>query len=99
MAWKKRDKQDLLLRHNKKNQRERNVQKFDFSIRTRDGQLIRRLMIAGRDQEEAERKLKQMYRNCEIVRYGSHLQEMKKPGQTNIIGDITSLLKQESISA
>ena len=75
------------------------MQKFDFSIRTRDGQLINRLMIAGRDQEEAERKLKQMYRHCEIVRYGSHQQEMIKPGQKNII-DIRSLFaKTESISA
>lgn len=75
------------------------MQKFDFSIRTRDGQLIRRLIIAGRDQEEAERKLKQMYRHCEVVRYGSHQQKMKKPGQTNLIEDITSLIKRESISA
>lgn len=70
------------------------MQKYDFSIRTRDGQLIKRLMIAGRDKEEAERKLKQMYRHCEIVRYGSHQQEMTTPGQKYIIEDI-----QESFSA
>jgi len=99
MACKKCEKQKLLSRPYKKNQREKNVQKFDFSIRTRDGQLIRRLIIAGRDQEDAERKLKQMYRHCEIVRCGSRQQEMNNPRQTNIIEDITSLLKQESISA
>jgi hypothetical protein len=49
--------------------------KYDFSIRTRDGQLIKRITIAGRDQEEAERKLKQMYRYCEIVRCGPRQHE------------------------
>ena len=76
------------------------MQKYDFSIRTRDGQLIKRLMIAARDREEAERKLKQMYRNCEIVRYGSHQQEMTKPGHKNYTEDMTPLLaKEESMSA
>jgi hypothetical protein len=57
-------------------------------------------MIAGRNQEDAERKLKQMYHHCEIVRYGSHQQEMIKPGQKGVIHDTTSLLEdQESISA
>jgi hypothetical protein len=100
MACKKVRKTKAIVATIQKNQREKNVQKFDFSIRTRDGQLVRRLIIAGRDQEEAERKLKQMYRHCEIVRCcGSHQQKMNNPGQTNIIEDITSLLKQESISA
>ncbi len=74
------------------------MQKFSFSIRTRDGLLIKRLMIAGRDQEDAERKLKQMYRHCEIVGSESHRQENLR-SQQDIIEEITSLLKQESISA
>ncbi len=75
------------------------MQKYSFSIKTRDGLLIKRLIIAGRDQEDAERKLKQMYRHCEIVGYESHRQETKKSGQQDIIEDIASLLKQQSISA
>ncbi len=73
------------------------MQKYSFSIRTRDGLLIKRLMIAGRDQEDAERKLKQMYRHCEIVGSESHGQG--KRGQQDIIEEIASLLKQQSISA
>lgn len=42
--------------------------KFDFSIQTRDGQKIESIVIAGRDQEDGERKLRQMYRHCEILR-------------------------------
>jgi hypothetical protein len=43
------------------------MHKFYFSIRTRDGLPVARLMILGRDRTEAERKLKQMYRHCEII--------------------------------
>lgn len=70
------------------------MQKYDFSIRTRDGQLIKRLMIAGRDQQEAERKLKQMYRHCEIVSCGSQQQETMEHSQKTLIADITSLLSK-----
>ena len=43
------------------------MQKYDLSILTRDGQKIECIVIAGRDEAEAERKLRQMYRYCEIV--------------------------------
>lgn len=75
------------------------MQKFKFSIRTRDGLPIERLMISARDQEEAERKLKQMYRHCEIVNCASHHEVIMKKGQNTFIKDIASLLAtQESIS-
>ncbi|HEY0844169.1 MAG TPA: hypothetical protein VGE12_02310 [Noviherbaspirillum sp.] len=41
--------------------------KFDFSIQTRSGQKIDSIVIAGRDQADAERKLFQMYRNCSVL--------------------------------
>ncbi len=75
------------------------MQKFCFSIRTRDGLPIARLMISGRNQEEAERKLKQMYRFCEIVSCASdHQVTIKKGRNTFIEGISTFLVKQESIS-
>ena len=43
------------------------MHKFDFSILTRDGQKVESIVIAGRDEAEAEKKLRQMYRYCEIV--------------------------------
>lgn len=43
------------------------MQKFAFSIKTRSGQFIERIAIAGRDREDAERKLNQMYRYCEVI--------------------------------
>ncbi len=42
--------------------------KFDFSILTKDRQPIESIVISGVDQIEAERKLKQMYGYCEVVR-------------------------------
>jgi hypothetical protein len=75
------------------------MQKFCFSIRTRDGLPIARLMISGKDQDEAERKLKQMYRFCEIVSCASDHQVTVKKGQNSFIEGISSLLaKPESIS-
>jgi hypothetical protein len=42
--------------------------KFDFSILTKDRQPIESIVISGTDQSDAERKLRQMYRYCEVIR-------------------------------
>ncbi len=44
-----------------------NTTKFGFRIRTRHGLVVEHLMIHGRDQADAERKLRQMYLHCEIL--------------------------------
>jgi hypothetical protein len=41
--------------------------KFGFTIRTRDGSLVDNLVIQGQDQVEAEKKLRQVYRQCKVV--------------------------------
>ncbi|HZV54358.1 MAG TPA: hypothetical protein VFF82_05395 [Rhodocyclaceae bacterium] len=41
--------------------------KYSFRIRTRQGMVVDNLMLYGRDAMDAERKLKQMYRDCEIL--------------------------------
>lgn len=41
--------------------------KYGFRIRTRQGLLVENLMIHGRDEADAERKLRQMYQHCEII--------------------------------
>lgn len=46
--------------------------KFGFRIRTRVGLVINNLMIQGRDPAEAQRKLRQMYRDCEIIECTCH---------------------------
>jgi hypothetical protein len=43
------------------------ITKYRFSIRTREGTPVDQLMIPGRDRAEAERKLRQIYRNCDVL--------------------------------
>lgn len=56
------------------------LSKFCFQIRTRGGALVNNLMIPGRDEEEARRRLQQIYHNCEILNVNQVLNEMAKPG-------------------
>jgi hypothetical protein len=51
--------------------------KFGFRIRTRDGSLVDNLAIIGRDEAEAIRKLRQMYRDCEILESAAVQDELK----------------------
>lgn len=66
--------------------------KFDFSIQTRDGQKIESIVIAGRDREDAERKLRQMYRHCQIIRCG--IKGDGRLGQSTSVEEILSLISK-----
>lgn len=48
------------------------ITKYDFRIRTRNGALVENLSIYGRDEPDAQRKLRQMYNGCEILETRSH---------------------------
>lgn len=41
--------------------------KYGFKIRTRSGTLVENLVFAARDLAEAERKVLQIYQNCEFL--------------------------------
>jgi hypothetical protein len=47
--------------------------KYGFRIRTRSGLIVDKLLIYGRDEIDAERKLRQMYQHCEILECRVHL--------------------------
>lgn len=64
--------------------------KFRFSIRTRVGSLVSNLLISGRDQAEAERKLRQMYLNCEILECVVQPPDEKSPSLS--FEDVASLI-------
>jgi len=68
------------------------MQKFDFSILTRDGQKVESVVIAGRDEAEAERKLRQMYRYCEIV--SCNAKDKTEGAQVMSLEDILSLISK-----
>ena len=72
-----------------------NMQKFEFSVRTRNGHLVERIRILGRDLADAERKLRQMYMNCEIVGHDAVDSEKPVP-QSADIEDVLSLIVKHS---
>ena len=41
--------------------------KYGFRIRTRSGAVVDNLLIFGKDEADAERKLRQIYLGCEII--------------------------------
>lgn len=69
--------------------------KFDFSIQTRHGQKIDSIVIAGRDQADAERKLMQMYRLCTILRCVTKNPD-EKVWQATSIEDLLTLIAKDS---
>ena len=69
--------------------------KFDFSVTTRDGQKVESVQIYGKDLPDAERKLRQMYRDCEVMQYKT-LDSDKKIAQSADIEDVLSLIAKDS---
>ncbi|MBP0133228.1 MAG: hypothetical protein ITD31_07570 [Nitrosospira sp.] len=65
--------------------------KYHFSIRTRSGQSVDNIRIGGIDQADAERRLRQMYSNCEVTRCEVKRNEVKLD-QSSSIEDILSLI-------
>jgi hypothetical protein len=55
------------------------VTKYGFRIRTRVGLVVDHLMIHGQDETEAKRKLRQMYRDCEVLECICHQGAMRTP--------------------
>ena len=43
------------------------ITRYGFRIRTRGGLIVDNLLIQGRDEVDAERKLRQMYQHCKIL--------------------------------
>ena len=48
------------------------IKKYGFRIRTRSGLIVDNLLIHGRDELDAERKLRQMYQYCNILECTVH---------------------------
>ena len=53
--------------------------KYAFSIRTRLGVIVDNLMIHGRDEHEAQRKLRQVYHGCQIIKCICHHGSVRVP--------------------
>jgi hypothetical protein len=55
------------------------MKKYGFRIRTRGGSVVDNLTIQGRDRDEAERKLRQVYHHCVVL----EAREMLEAGATD----------------
>jgi hypothetical protein len=67
--------------------------KFDFSVKTRDGQKVESILIQGKDLPDAERKLRQMYRHCEVTQCKA-ISIDKVVGQSLDIEEVLSLISK-----
>jgi len=67
------------------------VLKFDFSVKTRDGQKVGSVLIHGKDLPDAERKLRQMYHHCEVTQCRT-INLDKTVGQSLDIEEVLSLI-------
>ncbi len=72
----------------------RGMMKFGFKIRTRSGLVVDNLLIPGKDQADAERKLNQSYRNCEILETKT-VQQTSAREETMDIDGIISLISHQ----
>lgn len=68
--------------------------KFEFTIQTRDGQKVDGINIMGADQADAEHKLRQMYRHCEVLHCDVKLGD-DKPKPAASVEDLLSLISKE----
>ena len=70
------------------------MMKFGFKIRTRGGMVVDNLQIPGRDQADAEKKLMQIYRFCEILE-AKPVQQTIKEEAMDIDGIISLISRQD----
>jgi hypothetical protein len=76
-----------------------NTTKFAFRIRTRHGLVVEHLMIHGRDEADAERKLRQMYVHCEILERSVMKPAMLQPAHEPAVNSEGSGFSFEEIAS
>jgi hypothetical protein len=69
--------------------------KFDFCLKTRDGHRVESVIIHGKDKPDAERKLYQMYRYCEVLGCKTLAAEQRAVQSADIEDVLSLIAKQE----
>jgi hypothetical protein len=67
--------------------------KYGFKIRTRSGGVVENLLIHARDRPEAERKISQVYHQCEIIECQEVTPTLKKEGLD--LEDVVALINKQ----
>ena len=68
------------------------MNKYGFRIRTRSGGLVENLQVQARDRAEAEGKISQIYRHCEILECQEITPTLKKEGLD--LDDVLALINK-----
>ncbi len=69
------------------------MNKYGFRIRTRTGMTVDNLNVLARDRDEAEHKLRQVYRHCEILECNEADPSLKGNGLD--LEDMISLINKQ----
>jgi len=69
------------------------MNKYGFRIRTRSGGLVENLQVQARDRAEAEGKISQIYRHCEILECQEITPTLKKEGLD--LDDVLALINKQ----
>ena len=72
---------------------EERMNKYGFRIRTRSGGLVENLQVQARDRAEAEGKISQIYRHCEILECQEITPTLKKEGLD--LDDVLALINKQ----
>lgn len=67
--------------------------RYGFRIRTRSGAVVDNLLIFGKDESDAERKLRQIYLGCEILESRRLLAQAPRSGPLTF-EDIVDLISE-----
>ncbi len=70
------------------------MNKFGFRIKTRGGMVVENLMVQARDQAEAENRIRQIYRHCEILECNTLAPDTRGEGM-DLEGMISLISRQE----
>ena len=69
--------------------------RYGFNIRTRSGQRVDHICIMASSREDAERRLRQMYRNCEVL--ACHTEPVRRSDPLDIDG-LISLISNDPVT-
>lgn len=69
--------------------------KYQFKIRAKNGLVVEALNIHGRDREDAERKLLQMYHGCTVLECVELNPGTAREENLDVAGIISLISKQE----
>lgn len=69
------------------------MNRYGFRIRTRSGGMVENLQVHARDRAEAESKINQIYRHCEILECQEVTPTLKKEGLD--LEDVIALINKQ----